>query len=105
MFLSHQQEGDKLKSTLNELDTILEDMQRQMVGFCQDLGTTPEQLKDYINNQDNFSAETWNMMQQEKERVKDEVERDQSCAESRGTSVERLLELREVANFLNSKKL
>ena len=83
-----------------DLDKVVKDIEDQMRKVCEDINIMPEQLKEYINNPDNFSEETWEKMQQKRQEVKDEFKNDMENITSHYDAIEKLKELRNVANFM-----
>ena len=90
----------KSEENIAELDKMVKDIEDQMKKVCEEINITPEQLKEYINNPDNFSEETWEKMQQKRQEVKDEFKRDIDNITNHSDAIEKLKELRDVAHFM-----
>ena len=88
------------EQNIAEIDKMVKDIEDQMKKVCEEINITPEQLKEYINNPDNFSEETWEKMQQKRQEVKDEFKNDIDNITSHYDAIEKLKELRNLAHFM-----
>jgi hypothetical protein len=95
---------DQTKDSLAEMQGIIVTMEKQMAEFSQQLNMTSEELREYLENADNFSRDVWDKIQQEKDRVKEEFARDMDNIRNPHDAVERLKHLREVASFMESRR-
>ena len=63
----------KNEKKILELDILLEGMEREKNELFQREDINPEELEDFLQNSDNFSAKTWEFLQSEKAKCNAEI--------------------------------
>jgi len=71
--LSHGTPEEKAE-IMNEIMQLQEKLQQETHKMCEDTGLSEEQLKEYAQNQDNFSDEEWASIQQAKQQLEQQAE-------------------------------
>jgi hypothetical protein len=63
----------KTKLKMKELSLALERLNQEYQQLLDELASTPEQIKDYLENSDNFTPPIWEMLQNEKKKLDDQL--------------------------------
>lgn len=63
----------KTKFKMKELSLALERLNQEYHQLLEELASTPEQIKDYLENSENFTPPIWEMLQNEKKKLDDQL--------------------------------
>jgi len=56
------EDKNERKEALQDLETLHSELQKHSEEACKKAGMTPEQLKDYMHNKDNFTPAEWEVL-------------------------------------------
>lgn len=73
---------DKIQKTekrLRELSIIMKRLDREYQKLLEEMDTSPEQLKAYVDNSDNFAPPIWEQLQNEKKKLDEKLNLELSC--------------------------
>ncbi len=75
----HEKLEEKIHQTerkLIELSVHMQRLNREYQGLLEELALTPEQLKEFMDNPDNFAPPIWEKLQNEKKKINERLNLD-----------------------------
>ena len=78
MFFNHKNE-DKQQVTEQQIETLshqIDRLDRELELFHEDLDVSPDQLISFVECKDNFSEESWNILQSHKQQLDEKLSLD-----------------------------